>query len=98
MEEDEDEFPELISYLKQLSGQPSEANSSANGEFVPKIEYQTMDEDQGPVDLENRREIEKIMNSDNPEEGLRSFMESVVKKQFSPEEQDEGRKRSKTNN
>lgn len=97
LEDDEDEFPELISYFQELAGTPS-SSAGSSSEFVPKVEYQTMDEDQGPVDLENRRKIEEIMQSENPEEGLRSFMEDVVKSQFGGEEQDSDRKRTKTNN
>lgn len=55
-----------------------------------------MDEEQGPVDLENRRKIEEIMKSENPEEGLREFMEEVVKSQFSNPEEEDSRKRTKT--
>lgn len=96
-EEDEDEFPELISYLKQLSGQPSTSNDN---NFTPKVQYQTMDIDQSPVDIENRKKIEEIMESENPEEGLRVFMEEVVKNQFSQngEEQEDNRKRQKKDN
>lgn len=56
-----------------------------------------MDVDQGPVDIEHQRKIEEIMRSENPEEGLRLFMEEVVKNQFSQnnEDQDDNRKRQK---
>lgn len=97
-EEDEGEYPDLILYLKQLSGDSSDSKATAESQFTPKVEYQTMEEEQGPVDFENRRKVEEIMKSDNPEEGLRAFMEDVVKNQFlqNPEDPEDNRKRSKT--
>lgn len=109
-EEDEDEYSELIEYLKQLSGALSnsstEASNNANSDlaaaqFVPKVEYQRMDVDQGPVDEENRKKIEAIMQSENPEEGLQAFMEDIVRNQLgaqnSEDYEDHDRKRSRNN-
>jgi hypothetical protein len=34
------------------------------------------------VDPEQRRRLEEIVNSENPEEGLRRFLEEAVRNQF----------------
>ncbi|CDO52659.1 hypothetical protein DV451_004438 [Geotrichum candidum] len=104
-EEDEDEYPELIAYLKQLSGVSSVSNGvstdSGAPQFVPKVEYQHMDVDQGPADQENRKKIEAIMQSENPEEGLQAFMEDIVRNQLGAQNDvdydDHDRKRTRNN-
>lgn len=68
---------------------------------MPKVEYQHMDVDQGPADQENRKKIEAIMQSENPEEGLQAFMEDIVRNQLGAQNDvdydDHDRKRTRNN-
>lgn len=83
--EEDGEFPELAHYLRSLvhdepqasglllEGLPSPGNLDGH-----QIRY-TMEDDQGEISEERRKQLEEIANSDNPEEALRRLVTSAVK-------------------
>lgn len=110
--EEEDEFPELARYLKsllhdlaeeaqQLDHQTQSENAlkalpeagESNGH---KIRY-TMEDEQMPMSDEKRKQLEAIVNSENPEEALRELVTSAVRDGLAnykdPEERDVKRSR-----
>lgn len=103
--EEEDEYPDVAQYLRSLTHDgPGEDMSLPNGKDLPlgninghEIRYTMQDdtpEQLDPEELEARRvKLEAILNSDNPEEGLRELVEKAVheglKEYKQEQEQDE---------
>lgn len=95
-DEDEDEYADIIVYLKSLSSDATIQGAVATEpQFTPKVEYQAITDEQEPVNEENRKKIEEIMKSDNPEAGLQAFMEDIVRNKLGQGEDEEDRKRAK---
>jgi hypothetical protein len=84
--EEEDEFPEIIQYLRSLVGGPVVLDDSTelpeNASLRLTYEGAAPSED---IDPEQRRRLEEIMSSENPEEGLRQFVQQAVHSQFGGE-------------
>lgn len=103
--EEEDEFPELVEYLRSLSpdleAEKAYGNESENIIDVPdntNIRYTMESVPEAEDDPERRAQIEAILRSDNPDEGLRQFIREAVHSQLSGESS-EGtpeKKRTKT--
>lgn len=80
--EEEGEFPELAQYLRSLDHE----SSTSVLENLPspgivdghQIRY-TMEPDQGEMDDERRKQLEAIVNSENPEAALREMVTAAVK-------------------
>lgn len=87
MLEEEDEFPEVIEYLRSLQGGVVDAKVSEleNPATSATVRYSTEDMDE-EVDPEQRRRLEEIVNSENPEEGLRQFLEDAVRRGMNAQE------------
>lgn len=106
--EEEDEFPEVLEYLKSLEVQnilKSKGTSSTEATFLPdttsvRYSYQKStenDELEGPplVDPEQRKRLEEIMttNETDREENLRAFVHEMIQGRFEPSEEDSTKKR-----
>lgn len=90
--EQEDEFPEVVAYLRQQSGDLLEnvpekhalgVVSLPDGLDLPdgqdlRYSYEDVDENL-PMDEERRKQLEAIANSDNPEAALRELVTSAVR-------------------
>lgn len=87
--EEEDEFPEVIEYLRGLVGAASETDGpQAHLRPLPEdssIRY-TYEEQPDSIDPEQRRRLEEIVNSENPEEGLRQLVQEAVSRQMNGDE------------
>lgn len=115
--QEEDEFPDLAIYLKSLAhDQPTAKGSDSLLESLPapgvidghQIRYTMENEPQGNEiginlmgDEERRKKMEEILNSENPEEGLRELVQNAVAegmaqyKEGTSEEEDSDKKRRK---
>ncbi|ANB13001.1 hypothetical protein AWJ20_1279 [Sugiyamaella lignohabitans] len=81
--EEEDEFPELIEYLRTVSGVGPSIAAQAASELPENASVRYTYEDAPEnIDSEQQRKLREILNSENPEEGLRKFMEEAVHNQF----------------
>jgi ankyrin repeat protein len=107
--EEEDEFPELIQYLKTLTPDLVSGNKSKDDddEQLPDlpasstVTYSYENEVQGNVDEAQRRRIEQIIHSENPQEGMIEYLRQAVHTQMNNnEEQQQGvdKKKPKTEN
>lgn len=82
--EQEDEFPELAQYLRGLAHGGDAPDGllsnlpSAGTVDGHEIRY-TMEPDQGEMSEEKRRQLEAIVNSDDPEAALRVLVASAVR-------------------
>lgn len=91
--EEDDEFPELIAYLKSIKigdGEPVETESQPTEDSIVDhlpspgnvdghdIRYSIQNEEDGEIDEEKRKQIEAIINGDNPEEALRELVTKAV--------------------
>lgn len=84
--EEEDEFPDLATYLRSLThDQPSSSsllnNLPAPGEIDGHQVRYTMEDllGAGEIDEEKRKKLEEIVNSENPEAALRDLVTSAVR-------------------
>lgn len=89
--EEDDEFPELVTYLRSLVHDGPGAGAEAVSGLLPapgtidghEIRYTMQnepDEELSEADQEERRrKIELILNSENPEEALRELVTSAVR-------------------
>lgn len=81
--EEEDEFPELAQYLRSLvHDQPTESTELAPETFDGHQVRYTMQEEgheDTEEDIERRKKLEAIVNSENPEEALRELVTSAVR-------------------
>ncbi|ODQ65263.1 ankyrin, partial [Nadsonia fulvescens var. elongata DSM 6958] len=72
--EEEEEFPEVAAYLRTISGVPAVIESSNSGNSaanLPDVRYSYENvENSQDMDEEQRKRIETIMQSENPEEGM----------------------------
>lgn len=89
---DEDEFPDIIEYLKQrfYGGEAIEEDSTKQAsslvDSLPApgnveghdIRYSLENEQNAEIDEEKRKQIEAIIHGENPEEGLREFVTKAV--------------------
>ncbi|KAA8912691.1 hypothetical protein TRICI_003409 [Trichomonascus ciferrii] len=107
--EEEDEFPELIEYLKTLTPDLVSDDKPKNDldEQLPDlpasstVTYSYENEVQGNVDEAQRRRIEQIIHSENPQEGMIEYLRQAVHTQMNNnEEQQQGvdKKKPKTDN
>lgn len=92
--EEDGEFPELEQYLRSLAhDQPETQSGSRESDLIDTLpsagnidghqirytmENEPSSEDAGIDDEERRKKIEKILNSENPEEALRDLVRSAV--------------------
>lgn len=100
--EQEDEYPDIAQYLISLSHDRPVETSLPVGEFNGHEIRYTLQEDEPELDpevLEQRRlKLESILNSDNPEEGLRKLVEDAVHeglKEYNQEHQEPSTKKTK---
>ncbi|CAN6674375.1 hypothetical protein TRVA0_052S00804 [Trichomonascus vanleenenianus] len=87
--EEEEEDPELLDYLRALAGisvdmKLQESGINTDELSLPegsnlRVGYENMPEE----NAEQRARIEAIMNSENPEEGLREYLQEMVRSQAS---------------
>lgn len=106
--EEEDEFPEVAQYLRSLlhdladEGQKPKPSSGLDsfadvGESTGHNIRYTMEEEQTPMSDEKRKQLEAIVNSENPEEALRELVTSAVRDGLAnykdPQERDSKRTR-----
>lgn len=104
--DEEDEFPELIDYLKTLTPElATESKPKDDDNELPdlpessSVTYSYENEVQGNVDEAQRRRLEQIIHSENPQEGMIEYLRQVVHTQMN-NEQPEGvdKKKPKTDN
>lgn len=106
--EEEDEFPEVLEYLKSLEVQnilKSKDSYSVEASVLPdttsvRYTYQKSTEDDEPegqplVDPEQRKRLEEIMttNENDREENLRAFVHEMIQGRFEPSEDDQTKRR-----
>lgn len=85
--EEDQEFPELIQYLREKSGVPVEEDSlgiDANmmAEFKNNLRYtleNDQDENLDPESLANKKRLEQIIQGDNAEEELEVYIRDLVR-------------------
>ena len=85
--EEDQEFPELIQYLREKSGVPVEQDSlglDANmmAEFKNNLRYtleNDQDENLDPESLANKKRLEQIIQGDNAEEELEVYIRDLVR-------------------
>lgn len=82
---EDEEFPEVVEYLRTLNGEASTLDGLESAELPAnssiRLAYQE-DAQQG-IDEEQRERLRQIMESENPEEGMREFLRQAVHEQFS---------------
>lgn len=81
--EEEDEYPEIVQYLRSLLHDSSDERTTTElpeaGEVDGHNIRYTMEEEQTPMDDARRKQLEAIVNSENPEEALRELVTSAVR-------------------
>lgn len=82
--EEEDEYPEIAQFLRSLLHDSSDQATTVTelpeaGEVDGHNIRYTMEEEQTPMDDERRKQLEAIVNSENPEEALRELVTSAVR-------------------
>lgn len=93
--DDEDEFPEIVDYLKTLLSEPEQEQFNKDREEMPEgfdhsqLRYKMEDVDLDDTDPEQRKRIEEILNSSNPEEGLRQLVSEAMDKMHPEDEEEE---------
>lgn len=102
--EEEDEFPELIEYLRELTPELSNNKDrddakEQEGEYGPdeklpelpassSVSYSYEREAEGEVNEEQRRKIEQIIHGENPQQGMMEYLREAVQNQVHPEEEE----------
>ncbi|SCU87895.1 LAMI_0D07932g1_1 [Lachancea mirantina] len=85
--EDEAEFPELITYMRAMSGVANDApiiDESILAQFKENVRY-TLENDpvtDDPVSIERRRRLEHILDGENAEEELEQYVRELVRSQL----------------
>ncbi|QLG70778.1 hypothetical protein HG535_0A07200 [Zygotorulaspora mrakii] len=102
--EEDGEFPDLINYMKSISGIPQEQDSlgidvSQLNEFKNSIRY-TLENDpvdeSDPESLARRQKLEAIIQGDNAEQELENYIRDIIRNQLMPQDDDpQGTKRRK---
>ena len=90
--EEDQEFPELIEYLRIKSGIPQEQDSlgidaSTMAQFKDNLRYsmeneQVRDEDLDPESLARKKRLEQIIQGENAEEELEVYIRDLVRTQM----------------
>jgi hypothetical protein len=100
----EDEFPELAIYLQSLThgGNTFIASLPSPGEVEGhQIRYTMQSEPETPIgvnlmgDEDRRRRMEEVLNSENPEEGLRELVQNAVAEGLAKQDEESEKKRRK---
>jgi uncharacterized protein len=88
--EEEDEFPEAIEYLRGIAGLGDDESRDNSTPLRPLPENSslryTYEEQAESIDPEQRRRLEQIVHSENPEEELRQLVREALHIQVNGEE------------